>query len=73
MTAHLKHLVEMVEIRGHNIGFCAELTKVIPNYNQIFPLIQNSVNRIKFSKSHFIMLHDQYTFGLFQGILKYVS
>ena len=39
VTPHLNHLVEMVQIRGHNICFFAELTKIIPYYHQILPLI----------------------------------
>ena len=39
VTAHLNHLVETVQMRGHNIGFYAGLTKIIPNYHQILPLI----------------------------------
>ena len=31
--------IETVQIRDHNISFCAELTKIIPNYHQILPLI----------------------------------
>ena len=27
---HLNCFVEMVQMRGHNTGFCAELTKIIP-------------------------------------------
>ena len=39
VTSHLNHLVEMVQMRGHNICFYAKLTKIIPNYYQIFLLI----------------------------------
>ena len=39
VTPHLNHLVEMVQMRDHNICFYAELTKIIPNYDQILPLI----------------------------------
>ena len=35
----LNCLIETVQMRGHNIGFFAELTKIIPNYHQILPLI----------------------------------
>ena len=38
VTPQLNRLVEMVQMRGHNIGFYAELTKIIPNYHQILPL-----------------------------------
>ena len=37
------HLVKMVQIRGHNICFYTELTKMIPNYPHILPLISSSV------------------------------
>ena len=39
VTSHLNRLVETVQMWGHNIGFYAELTKIIPNYLQILPLI----------------------------------
>ena len=35
VTPHLNCLVQM---RGHNLGFYAELTEIIPNYHQILPL-----------------------------------
>ena len=38
VTPHLNHLVKTVQMRGHNICFYAELTKIIPNYHQILPL-----------------------------------
>ena len=38
MTPYLNHLIETVQIRGHNICFYAELTKIIPNYHQILLL-----------------------------------
>ena len=31
VTPHLNRLVEAVQMRGHNIWFYAELTKLIPN------------------------------------------
>ena len=34
---------ETVKMRGHNVCFYAELTKIISNYCQIFPLIWSSV------------------------------
>ena len=35
-----KHYVEIIQMRDHNIRFNEEeLTKNIPNYNQILPLI----------------------------------
>ena len=39
VTPHMNCLVETVQMRGHNICFNAELTKIIPNYYQILPLI----------------------------------
>ena len=41
VTPHLNCLVETVQMRGLNICFNAELTKIkiIPNYHQIRPLI----------------------------------
>ena len=41
VTPHLNHLIETVQMRGHNIRFYAELKKIIPNYQQIL-LIQSS-------------------------------
>ena len=39
VTPHLNRLGEMVQMRGHNLCFYAELTKIIPNCHQILPLI----------------------------------
>ena len=39
VTPHLNRLVETVQMRGHNIGFQADLTKIVSNYHQILPLI----------------------------------
>ena len=39
VTPHLNRLIETIQMRGHNIYFYAELTKIIPNYHQILPLI----------------------------------
>ena len=38
-TPHLNRLIKTVQMRGHNICFYAELTKIIPNYPQILPVI----------------------------------
>ena len=38
MTPHLNRLIELVQMRGPNIGFYGESTKIIQNYHQIFPL-----------------------------------
>ena len=43
VTPHLNSLVETVQMRSHNIRFYAELTKIIPYYQQIFPPIKSSV------------------------------
>ena len=43
VTLHLNRLDETVQMMGHNICFYAELTKIIPNYYQILPLIKSSV------------------------------
>ena len=39
VTPHLDHFTKTVQMRGSNIRLYAELTKIIPNYHQIFPLI----------------------------------
>ena len=39
VTHHLNRLIETVQMRGHNICFHVELTKIIHNYHQILPLI----------------------------------
>ena len=39
VTLYLNSLVETVQMRGHNICYLAELTKFIPYYHQILPLI----------------------------------
>ena len=33
MTPNLNPLIGMIQMRGHNICFCAELTKIIPYYS----------------------------------------
>ena len=38
MTPHLNRLNETVQMRGHNILFYAELTKIVPNYHPILLL-----------------------------------
>ena len=42
VTLHLNRLTETVQMRGHNIWFYAELTKIILNYHQILSLIYSS-------------------------------
>ena len=42
VTSHLNRLVQAVQVRGHNIGFYEELTKIIPIYHQILPFIYSS-------------------------------
>ena len=39
VTPHLNLLDGTVQIRGHNICFYAELTKIIPNYHQVLRVI----------------------------------
>ena len=39
-------------MRGHNICFYAELTKIIPNYHLILPLIYSSAVYIKFQNDY---------------------
>ena len=33
VTPHLNHLIEMVQMRGHNVCFYIEFTRMIPNYH----------------------------------------
>ena len=35
MAPHLICLIEMVQMRGHNIRLHAELTKILPNYHHL--------------------------------------
>ena len=42
VTPHLHDLDKMVQMRGHNICFSAEITKIIPIYHQILPLVWSS-------------------------------
>ena len=42
VTPHLNHLIETVQLRGHNIGLYTEFTKIITDYHQLLPLIQSS-------------------------------
>ena len=39
VTPHLNRLIETVQMRGHNLCFYVELTKIVPNYQQILCLI----------------------------------
>ena len=39
VTPHLNRLDETVQMRDHNTSFYAELTKIIPDYHQILPLM----------------------------------
>ena len=39
VTPNLNRLDETVQMRGHNIWFNADVTKIIPNYHQVLPLI----------------------------------
>ena len=56
VTSHLNCLVEKFQMKGHNIGFCAELTKIIPTYHQIFPLIYSSGNSATISECDLAIL-----------------
>ena len=48
LISHKNHnVVMMVQMRGHNIGFYAELTKIIHNYHPKLPLIYSSVYSIE--------------------------
>ena len=38
-TPHLNRLIETVQIKGQKIWSYVELTKIIPKYHQILPLI----------------------------------
>ena len=57
MTPHLNRLVETAQMRGENICFYAELTKLIFNYHQILPPIESSVHDVRvictWCKAHF--------------------
>ena len=46
MTPHLNRLVETVQMRGHNICFYTEVTKIISNYHQILPYLELCHHRI---------------------------
>ena len=39
VTPHLNRLDETVKMKGHNVCFYVEVTKIILNYHQILPLI----------------------------------
>ena len=43
VTLHLNRLNETVQMRVHNIGFYAELRRIMPNYHHILPHILNSL------------------------------
>ena len=42
VTPHLNHLVEMVQMRGHNIWFQLEIRKIIPHLPSNTPPIKNA-------------------------------
>ena len=52
VTPHLKGLIEAVQMRRHKICFYAELTKIIPKYHQILPLIYSSAVYPEPSEQH---------------------
>ena len=49
VTPLMNHLVETVQMRGHNIGFYAELTKFIPNYTCItkYSLLSRTLSNVR--------------------------
>ena len=53
MTPHLNRLDETFQMRGHNVWFYAELTKILPNYHQILPLILSSGAQLEY-KARFV-------------------
>ena len=66
VTPHLNCLVEMVQMRGHNIRFYTKLIKSIPNYHQIPLLIYSSgyyrtVLRIQFAELK-VKMGDDYIY-----------
>ena len=40
VTPHLNRLVETVQMRGHNISFCAKLTKIYPKLSPNTPYLE---------------------------------
>ena len=52
VTSHLDCLLEMVQMRGHDICFYAALTKIIPFYHQILPLIYGSAEPVQYGFQH---------------------
>ena len=44
---HLNCLVETVQMRGHNICFYAELTKIVLNYHQIYSFLSRALKHLK--------------------------
>ena len=42
VTPHLNCLYEMVQMKGHNVCFYAELTTIIPHYIQLLLLTYSS-------------------------------
>ena len=40
VTPHLNRQVDTVQMRGHDICFYAESTKIIPNHHQILPYLE---------------------------------
>ena len=54
MTPHLSRLIEMVQIRGHNICFYAELKKlslIITKYSLLSRTLNNN-GKVKVKKTH---------------------
>ena len=53
VTPHLNRLIETVQMRGHNICFYVESTKIIPYYHKILPRIYSS--EVFYVKGHFFL------------------
>ena len=52
MTPHLNRLDETVQMRGHNLCYSAELSKIISNYHQILLLIKSSADLSAYKIAH---------------------
>ena len=54
MTPHLNRLAETIQMRGHNLLFYAEITKIIPNYHQ-YSLLSTALDHLKLT---FILVYE---------------
>ena len=71
MTPHLNRLLKTVQMRGHNIYFDAELTKIIPDYHLILPLNQSSgVQRKHCVIKRQLDIEIKFSFGINSSIVK---